>query len=164
MDVDVASSSAKNMQVALALWRACPFHFPEKTANLPFVLCECMKDRATRMHGKFTVVFVCTANRLRSPTAEDVFRDWPGIDVVSAGTDSAAPRVLTKELVEAADAIFAMEAHHREKIRKKFKKRPRDNRIITLYIQDEYERGDPELVSLLRQKVAPKLKEWINPC
>ena len=67
------------------------------------------------------ILFVCTANKLRSPTAEDVFRDYPGIEAISAGTDSEAPRPLTKELVASADMIFAMETHHRERIRKKFK-------------------------------------------
>jgi predicted protein tyrosine phosphatase len=37
------------------------------------------------------VLFVCTANKLRSPTAEDVFRDYPGIEALSAGTDSDLP-------------------------------------------------------------------------
>lgn len=103
------------------------------------------------------ILFVCTANKLRSPTAEDVFRDWPGIEVISAGTNSEAPRPLTKELVASADMIFAMESHHRERIRKKFKKRPPDDRMITLHIPDEFERGDPELIALLREKVEPRL-------
>lgn len=103
------------------------------------------------------VLFVCTANKLRSPTAEDVFRDYPGIEALSAGTDSEAPRPLTKELVASADLIFAMETHHRERIRKKYKQRPADNRIITLGIPDEYERGDPTLIELLRAKVEPRL-------
>lgn len=103
------------------------------------------------------ILFVCTANKLRSPTAEDVFRDMPGIEVISAGTDSEAPRPLTKELVAAAGLIFAMETHHRERIRKKFKQRPPDNRIVTLHIPDEYERGDPALVALLREKVGTRL-------
>ncbi|WP_126978571.1 arsenate reductase/protein-tyrosine-phosphatase family protein [Frigidibacter oleivorans] len=67
------------------------------------------------------VLFVCTANKLRSPTAEDVFRDYPGIEVLSAGTDPDSPRPLTKELVASADLIFAMETHHRERIRKKYR-------------------------------------------
>ncbi|MFV0513435.1 MAG: low molecular weight protein tyrosine phosphatase family protein [Jhaorihella sp.] len=108
------------------------------------------------------VLFVCTANKLRSPTAENVFRDFPGIEAVSAGTDSEAPNPLTKELVASADLIFAMETHHRERIRKKYKSRPADNRIITLYIPDVYERGDPELVQLLRDKVKPRL-DSISP-
>lgn len=103
------------------------------------------------------VLFVCTANKLRSPTAEDLFKDWPGLDVLSAGTDANTPRPLTPELVASADLIFAMETHHRERIRKKYKQRPADNRIITLHIPDEYERGDPVLVKLLKSKVEPRL-------
>ena len=45
------------------------------------------------------ILFVCTANKLRSPTAEDVFRDYPGIEAISAGTDAESPRPLTEELV-----------------------------------------------------------------
>ncbi len=108
------------------------------------------------------ILFVCTANKLRSPTAEDVFRGWPGVDAISGGTDSSAPRPLTKELVASADMIFAMETHHREYIRKKFKQRPSDSKIITLHIPDEYERGDPELVSLLKEKISPRLPSYSN--
>lgn len=104
------------------------------------------------------ILFVCTANKLRSPTAEDVFRGWPGIEVISAGTNAEAPRPLTKELVASADMIFAMENHHRERIRKKYKERPSDDRIINLHIPDEFERGDPELIGLLRSKVEQRLR------
>lgn len=104
------------------------------------------------------VLFVCTANKLRSPTAEDVFKDYPGIEALSAGTDADAPVPLTPELVATVDLIIVMENHHRERIRRKFKKqRPPDNRIITLNIPDEYERGDPELVELLKSKVTHRL-------
>ena len=106
------------------------------------------------------VLFVCTANRLRSPTAEDLFRDWPGIEAISAGTDSEAPRPLSKERVASADLSFAMERSHRERIRKKYKQRPHDSRIIALHIPDEYERGDPELGALLKAKVTPTITRY----
>jgi len=109
------------------------------------------------------VLFVCTANKLRSPTAEDVFKNYPGIEAVSAGTDSESPRPLTKELVASADLIFAMENHHRERIRKKYKQRPADSRIITLGIPDDYERDDPALIELLRAKVEPRLSSIVSP-
>lgn len=108
------------------------------------------------------VLFVCTANKLRSPTAEVVFRHFPGIQAVSAGMDPESPNPLNQELVASADLIFAMESHHRERIRKKYKPRPADNRIITLYIPDEYERGDPELVELLKNKVEPRLTNILS--
>lgn len=106
------------------------------------------------------VLFVCTANKLRSPTAEDVFREFSGIEAISAGTDHEAPMPLTKELVASADLIFAMETHHRERIRKKFKQRPADNRIITLNIPDEFERGDPYLIELLQKKVPHVIRRF----
>ncbi|MCB2095815.1 MAG: hypothetical protein KDE11_15560 [Rhodobacteraceae bacterium] len=103
------------------------------------------------------VLFVCTANKLRSPTAEDLFKGRPGFDVLSAGTSTEAPRPLTRELVASADLIFVMESHHRERIRKKFRQRPRDEAIITLHIPDEYERNDPVLIKLLEEKAGPYL-------
>ena len=108
------------------------------------------------------VLFVCTANKLRSPTAEDLFKDWPGLDVLSAGTDAQSPRPLTKELVASADLIFAMETRHRERIRKKYKQRPHDRHIITLHIPDEYERGDPELIELLEKKAGPAIRQFLQ--
>ncbi len=116
-----------------------------------------MSAMSTDQKAKPLVLFVCTANKLRSPTAEDVFKDTPGVEVLSAGTSPDAPRPLTKELVARADTIFAMETHHRERIRKKFKQRPADSKILTLHIPDEYERGDPELVALLKEKICSRL-------
>jgi len=58
------------------------------------------------------VLFVCSRNRLRSPTAEQVFADWPGIETASAGVDHDADNPLTPELLQWADVIFVMERVH----------------------------------------------------
>lgn len=108
------------------------------------------------------VLFVCTVNRLRSPTAETLFSTLPGVEALSAGTDAQAETPLSKELVASADVIFAMEKHHRDKIRKKFKDRPADNRIITLNIPDDYERDDPDLIELLDAKVTHRLERLMS--
>jgi predicted protein tyrosine phosphatase len=81
------------------------------------------------------ILFVCTANKLRSPTAEAVFAGRPDITVRSAGLDPEAPCRLDAELVAWADKIYAMETHHREKIRKKFKKVLGATPVITLGIR-----------------------------
>ena len=104
------------------------------------------------------VLFVCTSNRLRSPTAQAVFAGHPGLEVRSAGMDSTSPGPLTAELVLWADLIFVMETGHREKIRKKFKKRPSDANIVNLGIPDEYDRDQPELIELLERRAGPRLK------
>jgi predicted protein tyrosine phosphatase len=45
------------------------------------------------------VLFVCTQNRLRSPTAEQVFADWPGVETASAGLGREAGQPVTPELL-----------------------------------------------------------------
>lgn len=103
-----------------------------------------------------TVLFICSQNRLRSPTAEQVFADWPGIETASAGTNNDAETPLDAELVAWADLIFVMERPHRNKLQKKFRKALR-GRVICLDIPDDYEFMDEQLVALLKAKVIPHL-------
>ncbi len=67
------------------------------------------------------ILFVCSQNRLRSPTAEQVFASRPDMEVDSAGTNHDADTPLTAELVEWADMIFVMERTHRNKLQKRFR-------------------------------------------
>ena len=106
-------------------------------------------------------LFVCSQNRLRSPTAEEMFSELPGIECASAGTDEKANIPLDPELIEWADTIYAMEASHRTKIGKKFRKYLASKRIVVLNIPDEYEFMQPELVALLERKVGPLLSRYV---
>ena len=99
------------------------------------------------------VLFVCSQNRLRSPTAEQTFTSYPGINVASAGTNNDAENPLTVELIQWADLIFVMERSHRNKIQKRFWAALKNARIICLDIPDEYEFMDEGLVELLKAKV-----------
>ncbi|MGV3556135.1 MAG: low molecular weight protein tyrosine phosphatase family protein [Croceibacterium sp.] len=98
-------------------------------------------------------LFVCSQNKLRSPTAEQIFADWPGIEVSSAGTNRDAENPLTDELVEWADAIFVKERAHLSKVRSKFRKSLGSRRIVCLDIPDEYEFMNPDLVRLLQSRM-----------
>ena len=51
------------------------------------------------------LLFLCSRNRLRSPTAERVFADWPGVETASAGLAPDADEPLTPE--EAAELAKA---------------------------------------------------------
>ena len=104
-----------------------------------------------------TVLFVCSQNRLRSPTAEQVFASWPGIEAQSAGLNHDAENPVTGELVEWADVIFVMENAHRNKLRRRFKPHLKKARVVCLGIPDDYEFMDPRLVRLLEVKVPPFL-------
>ncbi|CAN7741047.1 low molecular weight protein tyrosine phosphatase family protein [Mesorhizobium caraganae] len=100
------------------------------------------------------VLFVCSQNRLRSPTAEQVFSKRQDIEVASAGTNHDADTPLTHGLVAWADIIFVMEKVHRSKLQKKFKPSLKKARLICLDIPDDYEFMDPVLVRLLEVRVS----------
>lgn len=99
------------------------------------------------------VLFVCTQNRLRSPTAEQVFATWPGVETDSAGLGNEAANPVSPELIEWADLIFVMEKVHRRRLSARFGKHLSGKRVICLDIPDEYEYMQPELVRLLHARV-----------
>ncbi len=99
-------------------------------------------------------LFVCSQNRLRSPTAEQIFSDRKGIAVASAGTNHDAEEPLTAERVRWADVIVVMEKTHRNKIQKRFRKALNGQRLVCLDIPDDYDFMDPELVRLLEERMA----------
>lgn len=108
------------------------------------------------MNGR-NYLFVCSQNKLRSPTAEHIFADRAGINTLSAGTNNDAENPLSDELVEWADVIFAMENTHRNKLRKKFRAALKDTRVVVLDIPDDYEFMDDALVRLLEARMG----KWI---
>jgi predicted protein tyrosine phosphatase len=99
------------------------------------------------------VLFICSQNRLRSPTAEQVFATWPGVETSSAGLNHDAENPVTPELLQWADIVFVMERAHRSRLSAKFKAQLGNKRVICLEIPDDYEFMDPELIRLLEAKV-----------
>lgn len=99
------------------------------------------------------VLFVCGKNRLRSPTAEQLFSTWPGIEAASAGVSADADEPLTGEMVAEADLIFVMEKAHRAKLNRRFRAQLKSARVICLDIPDDYAFMDPELIRLLEARV-----------
>lgn len=100
------------------------------------------------------LLFVCSRNRLRSPTAEQVFSQYPGIEAMSAGTDNDADTPLDGELVEWADIVFVMEKMHAAKLRRRFGGLLGSKRVVCLDIPDDYGFMDEALVALLETKLA----------
>lgn len=103
------------------------------------------------------LLFVCSQNRLRSPTAESIFSEYEGLEVDSAGLDRGAEMPLSSEVLQWADIIFVMEKSHRSKLSKTFQPWLKDKRVICLDIPDKYEYMEPALVELLKKKVLPLL-------
>jgi len=97
--------------------------------------------------------FVCSQNKLISPTAEAVFSELTGFDVRSAGLNNDAEISLGLEDVLWADFIFVMEQIHKRKLRKRFKEYLTNQKLICLGIPDNYDYMDPELIQLFRKGV-----------
>lgn len=105
------------------------------------------------MSSIHNVLFVCARNRLRRPTAEQVFADWPGIETASAGIQADADTPLTPELLAWADLIFVMERRHRSKLSATFKRHLGGKRVVCLGIPDDYAFMAPALVERLLRTV-----------
>lgn len=104
---------------------------------------------------KKRILFLCSQNKLRSPTAEAVFADHPKVEVDSAGLNNDAEVPLSLEQVEWADLILVMETEHRSRLNRKFGKALAGKRVVVLNIPDDYDYMDPTLIQLLKQRCAP---------
>jgi predicted protein tyrosine phosphatase len=94
------------------------------------------------------VLFVCSRNQWRSPTAERVWRRLPGVEVRSAGVSGEARRVVRAEDIAWADRVFVMEATHKKRLAALFPERCATARIEVLEVPDDYRFMDPELVAI----------------
>jgi len=99
------------------------------------------------------LLFICSQNRLRSPTAEQVFSSCSGVECASAGLNHDAENPVTPELLEWSEIIFVMEKAHRNRLSSKFKRYLGNARVVCLDIPDDYEFMDPVLVRVLKSKV-----------
>ena len=103
------------------------------------------------------LLFICGRNRWRSPTAEQVFSEYPGLECSSAGLNHDAENPLTPQLVEWADLIFVMERAHKARLSARFQEHLRGKRVICLDIPDNYRFMDSTLIKLLKTKVGRHL-------
>jgi len=98
------------------------------------------------------LLFLCSQNKLRSPTAEAVFADYANVEVDSAGLNDCAEIPVTPEHLEWAQHIFVMEKVHRNRLNRKFGEFLKGKKITVLNIPDDYEYMDEDLIQLLKQK------------
>ena len=102
---------------------------------------------------KQNVLFICSRNQWRSPTAEQVYRKPPLLAVRSAGTSANARRTVSLDDIAWATVILVMEEKHKSRLKAQFS-RLLDGRVIhVLDIPDDYKYMDPELVEQLEQCV-----------
>ncbi len=103
------------------------------------------------------ILFVCSRNQWRSPTAEEIFKNNQEHQAKSAGTEPSARIKITEKLINWADIIFVMEKKHKERIKQRFASVVDEKELVVLDIPDEYQFMDEELVDLIKLSVSPYL-------
>lgn len=103
------------------------------------------------------LLFVCTGNLDRSPTAEELFKGK--YETKSCGVSLGAPVRLTKRLIRWADRIFCMQEIHKEVVLELCPEA--GDKLIVLDIEDSYWKNDPQLIKELKEKVGKHLRDLL---
>ena len=104
------------------------------------------------------LLFICSRNQWRSPTAEKIFRSQVH-KTKSAGTEKSARIKVNMKLINWADLIFVMEKRHKQRLFDKFNDLVMKKPIIILEIPDQYQYMDEELIECLQLSVNPYLEK-----
>ncbi len=120
-----------------------------------------MADELFSPNEPLKILFVCSRNKWRSPTAEKIFSTQPGWQVRSAGTSDGARIKVTPGHVGWADVIVVMEKKHKERLQEKFPEELAGKQCLCLFIPDDFEYMEPALIDLLREKMREHFQEVI---
>ena len=104
---------------------------------------------------KIKLLFICTYNITRSPTAEGLFSVSDKYEAKAAGIAPVAVIKITQELIDWADKIFVMSEQvdkHLTFLRNNFD--IKDKEVYDLDIDDIYGRDNPELIKILKEKLS----------
>jgi predicted protein tyrosine phosphatase len=107
---------------------------------------------------KTKLLFVCSRNQWRSPTAEALFKRHPRYEARSAGTENGARIKVTAGHIGWADLVFCMERKHADRLQALFPEELPGKHLVVLRIPDNYQFMDPELIELLRTELAACLE------
>ena len=92
------------------------------------------------------------------PPAKTIFQDDPRWQVRSAGTEEGARIKVTAGMLGWADVVVVMEKRHKERLRQKHPEALVEKPCVCLFIPDDYEYMEEELIRVLREKMREKFK------
>lgn len=99
------------------------------------------------------LLFICSRNQWRSPTAEQLFRRHSHHQARSAGTSPNARRTVSANDIAWAEHIFVMEEKHQSRLKALFPRALQHKNITVLDIPDDYRYMDAELIELLQNSL-----------
>ena len=103
------------------------------------------------------MLFVCRQNKVRSLTAEHLYRVRPDLEVRSAGTVNFAKTQLDEELMDWADAVFVFDETQLEAMEKRFGTKNFGKPVVCLGLPDTFDYKSQQLVLKLTAKLEPYL-------
>ena len=140
--------------VKLARSRQLRFDYPRRTEAPPM-----QESEASRQFvGPLNVLFVCSRNQWRSPTAEQIWRRHPALSVRSGGTSPNARHPVSAADLSWAQVVFVMEEKHKSRLMAQYRRLLENTPVHVLDIPDEYKYMDEELVDLLQRAVGAILR------
>lgn len=111
----------------------------------------------TAAEPKKRVLFVCRENRVRSRTAEQLYRGRPDLEVRSAGIAEYATIPLTADLIDWADLVFVFSKYHRRLVQTRFGDQADRKPLVCLRVPDRFDYKCPKLVARVVEGVCPYL-------
>ena len=99
------------------------------------------------------VLFLCSRNHWRSPTAETIYKRFPGVDARSAGTSPNARIQVNGGHLRWADYIFVMEKRHKQILQQRFNDDISGKYVVCLDIADDYEFMEEDLIMTLKDRL-----------
>jgi len=103
------------------------------------------------------LLFICSKNQWRSPTAELLFKNHPVHHARSAGTSDKARIKVNQKMLDWTDVIFVMERRHQQLLKQQFPFPLVGKSLIILNIEDNYQFGDEELIGILKTSLSDYL-------
>jgi predicted protein tyrosine phosphatase len=103
------------------------------------------------------ILFVCSKNQWRSPTAEKIYADKPLVITRSRGTSSNARTTIGAADLKWADIVLVMEDKHLQRLLSEFPNEMRYKEVHVLDIPDKYKFMDPDLIAEIEAAVEPIL-------
>ncbi|MEO1340727.1 MAG: phosphotyrosine protein phosphatase [Cyanobacteria bacterium J06635_13] len=95
------------------------------------------------------LLFVCSRNKWRSPTAETLYSRDLKVVVRSAGISSSASKKISSQNISWADLILVMENKHKKAIVRQYRHLELPQ-IIVLDIPDDYQYMSAELINMIQ--------------
>ena len=96
------------------------------------------------------LLFICSKNQWRSPTAELLFKNHLWHKARSAGTSEKARIRVNQKMLDWADVVFVMERRHSDMLKQKFPSALTGKTLVLLDIADDYQFNDPQLIQILK--------------